>query len=228
MVIDKISPVIGYDIWPVDWNPVVQVFLLVAVNDFFRYWFHRWEHENEFMWRWHSVHHSSERLYWFNGNRVHPFELLIQSFLWAIPLSLVKAPVEIVFVAGLLTTTLSRFQHTNMDLILGPFDYIFSSPKNHRYHHSKQIHEGNSNYGGDVIIWDLLFGTFYLPKGKQPSDDIGVGDMPNYPQNWIGLMLVPFTYKRIKQEAEQLNISPETNQLPVDEDVEFLKTRKQA
>lgn len=228
LVIDKISPIIGYDIWPVNWNPVVQVLLLLTVNDFFRYWFHRWEHENEFMWRWHSVHHSSERLYWFNGNRRHPFEPLIEGFLWAIPLSFVKAPVEVVFVTGLLTTVLSRFQHTNMDLILGPFDYLFSSPKNHRYHHSKKIHEGNSNYGGDVMIWDLLFGTFYLPKGKQPSDDIGVGDMPNYPQNWIGLMLVPFTYKRIKQEAEQLTIIPETNQLPAEEDFEIPKRRKQA
>ena len=228
VVIDKISPVIGYDIWPVNWNPIVQILLLLTVNDFFRYWFHRWEHENEFMWRWHSVHHSSERLYWFNGNRVHPFELLIQSFVWAIPLSFVRAPVEIVFVTGFLTTTLSRFQHTNMDLILGPFDYIFSSPKNHRYHHSKKIHEGNSNYGGDVIIWDLLFGTFYLPKGKQPSEDIGVGDMPNYPQNWIGLMLAPFNYKKIRKEAEQVNVGPETKQLLMEEDIDIRKERRQA
>jgi sterol desaturase/sphingolipid hydroxylase (fatty acid hydroxylase superfamily) len=227
LIIEKISPTIGQDIWPTHWHPVVQVLLLLAVNDFFRYWYHRWMHENEFMWRWHSVHHSSERLYWFNGNRAHPFEPLVQSLLWGIPLAFVKAPVEIAFVAGLLGTTISRFQHTNMDVILGPFDYIFSSPKNHRYHHSKKIEEGNSNYGGDVIIWDLLFGTFHLPKGKQPSDDIGVGDMPNYPQNWIGLMMVPFNYNRIKKEAQQENILTETTTLPLEDDVDTLKKRKQ-
>jgi ornithine lipid hydroxylase len=156
------------------------------------------------MWRWHSVHHSSERLYWFNGTRSHPLEGLISSFLWAIPLAFIKAPVEIVFVTGLVGRTIGRFQHTNLDVLLGPFDYIFSSPKNHRYHHSKKIEEGNSNYGGDIILWDHLFGTFYMPKGKTPSDDIGIGGMPNYPKTFVGLMLAPFTYGSIKKEAKEL------------------------
>ena len=203
LVVQEISPTIGQDIWPSEIHPVLQVFLLLSINDFFRYWYHRWMHESEFMWRWHAVHHSSERLYWFNGTRSHPLEGLGSSLLWAIPLAFVKAPVAIVFVTMLLGRTIGRFQHTNMDLILGPFDYIFSSPKNHRYHHSKKTKEGNSNYGGDVIFWDILFGTFYLPKGETPSDDIGIGGMPNYPKTFVGLMLAPFTYGKIKKEAER-------------------------
>ncbi len=204
VVVQELSPVIGQGVWPGGLPPVLQVFLLLSVNDFFRYWYHRWMHESEFMWRWHAVHHSSERLYWFNGTRSHPLEGLVSSLLWGIPLAFIQAPVEIVFVTGLLARTIGRFQHTNMDLILGPFDYIFSSPKNHRYHHSKNIKEGNSNYGGDVIFWDILFGTFYLPKGEQPSDDIGIGGMPNYPQTFVGLMLAPFTYSQIKEESNRL------------------------
>lgn len=204
LVVQEISPAIGRDIWPSSLHPVLQVFLLLSINDFFRYWYHRWMHESEFMWRWHAVHHSSERLYWFNGTRSHPLEGLVSSFLWALPLAFVKAPVEVVFVTGLLGRTIGRFQHTNMDLILGPFDYIFSSPKNHRYHHSRKLEEGNSNYGGDVIFWDILFGTFYLPKGEQPSDDIGIADMPNYPQSFVGLMFAPFIYGSLKKEAEQI------------------------
>jgi len=207
LVVQEISPTIGQEIWPSSLHPVIQVFLLLTIADFFRYWYHRWMHESEFMWRWHAVHHSSERLYWFNGTRSHPLEGLISSFLWAIPFAFVKAPVEIVFVTGLVGRTIGRFQHTNMDVLLGPFDYIFSSPKNHRYHHSKKIEEGNSNYGGDVIIWDHLFGTFYLPKGEKPSDDIGIGGMPNYPKTFVGLMLAPFTYGSIKKEAEKIAAS---------------------
>ncbi|MBX2841260.1 MAG: sterol desaturase family protein [Flammeovirgaceae bacterium] len=203
IAVQEISPEIGQSIWPTSLHLVVQVLILLSVKDFFRYWYHRWMHESEFMWRWHSVHHSSTRLYWFNGTRSHPLEGLISSFLWAIPLAFVQAPVEIVFVTGLLGRTIGRFQHTNMDLILGPFDYIFSSPKNHRYHHSKNIEEGNSNYGGDVIFWDILFGTFYLPKGKQPSDEIGIGDLPNFPKTFVGLMLAPFNYGNIKKKARQ-------------------------
>jgi len=202
LVVQEISPRIGQEIWPSHWHPIVQVLMLLCIQDFFRYWYHRWMHENEIMWRWHSVHHSSTRLYWFNASRFHPIEGLVSNLLWGIPLAYVQAPVEIVFVTRLLGRTLGRFQHSNMDLILGPFDYIFATPNNHRYHHSKKAEEGNSNYGGDVIIWDILFGTFHLPKGKKPSDDIGVAGMPNYPQNWIGLMLAPFTYDRIKEEAK--------------------------
>ncbi len=204
LVVQEISPAIGQSIWPVGIHPVLQVLLLLSINDFFRYWYHRWMHENEFMWRWHAVHHSSERLYWFNGTRSHPLEGLVSSLLWGIPLAFVQAPVEVVFVTGLLGRTIGRFQHTNMDLILGPFDYIFSSPKNHRYHHSKKLEEGNSNYGGDVIFWDILFGTFHLPKGETPGDDIGINNMPNYPKTFLGLMMAPFTYGKIKREANRL------------------------
>lgn len=217
VVVQELSPVIGQGIWPTGLHPVVQVFLLLSVNDFFRYWYHRWMHESEFMWRWHAVHHSSERLYWFNGTRSHPLEGLVSSLLWGLPLAFIQAPVEIVFVTGLMGRTIGRFQHTNMDVILGPFDYIFSSPKNHRYHHSKKIEEGNSNYGGDVIFWDILFGTFHLPKGEQPSDEIGINGMPNYPQTFVGLMLAPFTYGKIKKESERL---AKVEQEPVMEKVE--------
>lgn len=204
VAVQELNPIIGQGIFPTSIHPLLQVFLLLSINDFFRYWYHRWMHENEFMWRWHAIHHSSERLYWFNGTRSHPIEGLVQGLLWGIPLAFIQAPVEIVFVTSLMGRIIGRFQHTNMDVLLGPFDYIFSSPRNHRYHHSKKIEEGNSNYGGDVIFWDILFGTFYLPKGERPSDEIGIGGMPNYPQTFVGLMLAPFTYNQIKEEAEAL------------------------
>ena len=204
IVVKQISPSIGQDIWPTSLHPYIQVLLLLSINDFFRYWYHRWMHENEFMWRWHAVHHSSERLYWFNGTRSHPLEGLVQSLLWGIPLAFVKAPVEIIVVTGLLGRVIGRFQHTNMDVIVGPFDYIFSTPKNHRYHHSKSHKIGHSNYGGDVIFWDILFGTFYLPKGEEPSDEIGIEEMPNYPKTWLGLMCAPFIYGKLKREAEAM------------------------
>ena len=145
-------------------------------------------HASELGWRWHSVHHSAERLYWFNAARTHPLEGLVSSVVWAIPLAFVQAPVEIVFVAGLLSRTLGRFQHGNLDLELGLFDYIFSSPKNHRYHHSRKPEESHSNFGSEIMLWDHLFGTFHMPPGEQPSDDVGIRNMPNFPKTWAGLM----------------------------------------
>jgi len=52
----------------------------------------------------------------------------------------------------------------------------------------------------------MLFGTFCLPKGKQPSDDIGIHGMPDYPETFTGLMLAPFTYGKIKKVASVLEV----------------------
>lgn len=191
--------------WPTTLHPVLQVFLLIVVMDFFRYWYHRWMHENPFMWRWHSVHHSSRRLYWFNGMRSHPLEQFFSRLIWVIPFTLIQAPMEIVFVAGIISRVIGRFQHTNIDVELGPFEYIFSAPNNHRYHHSKRIEEGNSNYGGDIMLWDHLFGTFHLPKSGRPSDDIGVSGIPEYPQTWLGLMLAPFRIGMWRQAGRRFH-----------------------
>jgi ornithine lipid hydroxylase len=197
IAVDAIGPAIGQSIWPSSWNPIVQVFLLLVVKDFFRYWFHRWMHEVPFLWRLHCVHHGVTRLYWFNGTRSHPLEGMVEGLLFAIPLAFVQAPIEVIFVSELLGRTIGRFQHTNIDVKLGFLDYIFSTPRNHRWHHSRSANEGDSNYGGDVIIWDHLFGTFYMPKDREPSDRIGIGSCPDFPKSWWGMMKAPFIYHRL-------------------------------
>ena len=74
---------------------------------------------------------------------------------------------------------------------------------------STETATNSSNYGGDVIFWDILFGTFHLPKGKQPSDDIGIDGMPNFPKSFVGLMFAPFVFGRLKKEAEAVNLGQE-------------------
>lgn len=195
VLVHQLKPHIGQGLWPAGWPMLLQVILLIYAHDFLRYWYHRAMHEWPLMWRWHAVHHSAPRLYWFNAIRAHPLEGLVQSFYWAIPLAMLSAPLEVIFVAGLVGRSIGCFQHCNIDVKLGPLDHVFSSPHNHRYHHSRLISEGNSNYGSDIILWDQLFGTFHHRKGEIPSDRIGIGDMPNFPQNWVGLMLAPFAWR---------------------------------
>lgn len=181
----------GRDIWPTFMPVVIQVFLFILIKDFFRYWYHRWMHEVPFMWRWHAVHHSAKRLYWLNGIRSHPLEILVQTLIWGIPLALVQPPAEIVMMSVLMSLSIGIFQHANIDTKLGFWEYIFSIGDNHRYHHHKTRRIGNSNYGGEFIVWDILFGTFHKPKNGSPVEDIGIGGSPNYPQTMAGLMIAP-------------------------------------
>ena len=182
----------GHSLWPSQLPVVLQVFLFLLLKDFFRYWYHRWMHEIPFMWRWHAVHHSVERLYWLNGIRSHPLEILVQTLIWAIPLALLQPSAEIVMVSVLMALSIGIFQHANIDADLGFWEYIFSIGDNHRYHHYNTDGIGDSNYGGEFIVWDILFGTFYNPRGDRPSEAIGIGASPNYPQTMAGLMIAPF------------------------------------
>ncbi|MEM7661230.1 MAG: sterol desaturase family protein [Pseudomonadota bacterium] len=182
----------GHDLWPSHWNPVVQVVLFILIKDFFRYWFHRALHEVPFLWRIHAAHHSVERLYWLNGIRAHPLEILAQAVFYAIPLALVQPSAEVALVAVILQLSIGIFQHSNIDLKLGWWEYIFSIGDNHRYHHYPDKGVGDSNYGGEFIIWDILFGTFHNPRDERPHDNIGIGTAPNYPMTTAGLYLAPF------------------------------------
>lgn len=182
----------GHNLWPDHWNPVIQVALFILIKDFFRYWFHRALHEIPALWRIHAAHHSVERLYWLNGIRAHPLEILSQAIFYAIPLALVQPSAEIALVAIILQLSIGIFQHSNIDLNLGWWEYIFSIGDNHRYHHYPDKGIGDSNYGGELIIYDILFGTFHNPRDERPHDNIGIGTAPDYPMTVAGLYIAPF------------------------------------
>lgn len=190
-LIEWLEP-IGRQWWPTSLPLAVQVFLFILLKDFFRYWYHRWMHEVPFMWRWHAVHHSVKRLYWMNGIRAHPLEILVQTLIWAVPLALLQPPEGVVMMSVLMSLSIGIFQHANIDAKLGFWEYIFSIGDNHRYHHYNTGGVGDCNYGGEFIVWDILFGTFYKPKGERPSENIGIGASPEYPQSMAGLMIAPF------------------------------------
>lgn len=182
----------GHGLWPVQFPAIIQVFLFILIKDFFRYWLHRALHEVPFLWRFHAAHHSVKRLYWLNGIRSHPVEVVGQALLFAVPYALLQPPAEIIMVAILMQLTIGIFQHANIDLKLGLWEYIFSIGDNHRYHHYPNKEVGDSNYGGEFIIFDILFGTFHKVKGERPHDRIGIGTAPNYPMTMAGLYIAPF------------------------------------
>ena len=82
------------------------------------------------------------------------------------------------------------FQHSNIELRFGWLNYIISSPQLHRWHHSKLPQESNMNYGNNFIVWDLLFGSYYLPKDRE-IEDLGL-QVTNYPQDFARQLKAPF------------------------------------
>jgi sterol desaturase/sphingolipid hydroxylase (fatty acid hydroxylase superfamily) len=204
----SLSESLGHGLWPTRWPLVAQGVLAVVIAELPYYWFHRLSHEVEFLWRFHSVHHSAPRLYWLNAVRFHPVDAFLGYVVQVIPLVLLGAGPEVLAWHAIFLGVHGPFQHSNIDLKLGPLNWIFSMSELHRWHHSTKVDEGNTNYGGNLIVWDVVFGTRYLPKDRRPSAEIGVGGMPQFPTGYLGQLAVPFQWARLKATANPDSIPP--------------------
>ena len=181
-------PVTG--LWPHRWPIWIQAILMVLTVDLLRYWLHRFAHENDTLWRLHSVHHSVEQLYWLNTARFHPIEKTLQMSLDSLPFLLLGVHAQVLALYYIAYAANGFFQHCNVHVRYGPLNYIVGSAETHRWHHSRVPRESNANYGNTVIVWDLVFGTWFLPKGRE-IQDLGLQER-DYPKTFLGLMRAPF------------------------------------
>jgi sterol desaturase/sphingolipid hydroxylase (fatty acid hydroxylase superfamily) len=157
--------------------------LLFFLEDLCYYASHRAEHGLRILWASHQVHHSSERFNLSIGVRT-PW--LHGAFLWVfwVPLALLGfSPLMIVTQQGL-SMVWQFFSHTGHVGRLGPLEHLLSTPSNHRVHHARNPRYLDRNFGGVLILWDRLFGT-YVPEREPP--DYGV---PGAPRSYNPFILV--------------------------------------
>ena len=178
------------NIWPKEWSIGAQAILMVLIADFFRYWLHRLSHEWIPLWRLHAVHHSPHKLYSMNVGRFHPLEKAIQFVFDALPFIILGITQNVLALYFIFYSINGFFQHCNIKIYLGPLNYVVSGPELHRWHHSKIIKDSNNNYGNNLIIWDLLFGTWHLPKSEE-VEQLGLINR-NYPMGLIEQLKSPF------------------------------------
>ncbi|MGD8607593.1 MAG: sterol desaturase family protein [Myxococcales bacterium] len=190
-----LSHTIDMPLWPSRWPLVVQLLLALLIGELGTYWVHRWMHENPFLWRFHAAHHSAPRLYWLNAGRFHPIDLFMQHFVAATPLVLMGAGTGIIALHTLFTAVHGLFQHCNVHVKLGPLNWVFSMAELHRWHHSKRLAESNTNYGANIIWWDIVFGSRFLPPDRQPPTQIGIESLPNFPPGYGAQLLSPFRWR---------------------------------
>ena len=178
-------------LWPHGWPLWVQALLMILVVDFLRYWLHRAAHQNDTLWRLHSVHHSVEQMYWLNTARFHLLEKAMQMTLDSLPFLLMAVDPTVLALYYVAYATNGFFQHCNIELHYGLLNYIAGSAETHRWHHSRVPRESNANYGNTVIVWDLLFGTWFLPQDRTVQQ-LGLQDR-GYRKSFWALMRAPFS-----------------------------------
>ena len=195
------SEAVGLGVWPRHWPMALQLVLAMVVGQFPEYWWHRMAHTVPLLWRFHAVHHSSQRLYWLNAARFHPIDTAVSYVLSFGTLTVLGASPEAMMLMAVWVAVHGLFQHCNVHLRLGPLNWIFSMAELHRWHHSLNVEEANNNYGNNILFWDIVFGTVYWPRDRDAKEVIGLADLPTFPQDYLGQLAAPFRWTQVVAEG---------------------------
>jgi sterol desaturase/sphingolipid hydroxylase (fatty acid hydroxylase superfamily) len=190
-------------IWPgVTDQAVVSLVIYLVVFDFIEYWIHRGQHQFNWWWGLHSLHHSQRQMTMWSDNRNHLLDDLIHDSIIVVLAQLIGvAPGQ--FIAIVAFTQLSEsLQHANLRLWFGRVgERLWISPRFHRMHHAIGIgHEsagrntlGGHNFGVLLPWWDMLFGTAnfelrYEPTGVRDQVELGRDYGRGFwAQQWLGM-----------------------------------------
>lgn len=142
--------------------------LLFVIQDFCYYWFHRAHHRIRLLWCSHVVHHSSEKLNLSTAFRQSVTYPLTGMWLFWLPIVIIGFPPESVIFAVAISLAYQFFIHTQLVGNLGWLERFLNTPSHHRVHHGRNPEYIDRNYGGILIVWDRLFGTF-VPERATPD-----------------------------------------------------------
>ncbi len=143
-------------------SPVVGGVFAYFVATFVFYWWHRWRHESDVLWRlFHQIHHSPQRIELITSFYKHPVEMVVNSLIGS---ALVYTLLGLSLEAGAAYTACTAlgefFYHTNVRTPRW-IGHFFQRPEMHRIHHQYGRHKNNY---GDIVWWDMLFGTYENPE----------------------------------------------------------------
>jgi sterol desaturase/sphingolipid hydroxylase (fatty acid hydroxylase superfamily) len=175
---------------------LVQVFLIMLVTDLAQYWLHRAFHQVPFLWRFHRIHHSIEKMDWLAGSRLHIVDVITMRSLSLVPMVLLGFSVEAINIYLPILALQSVFIHCNLEFELAWLQKSLTTPKYHHWHHTSDARHLDRNFAISLPLLDLLFGTYYSPRGKWPGAYGLTGN--KLEEKYIAHFLAPFTGERKK------------------------------
>jgi sterol desaturase/sphingolipid hydroxylase (fatty acid hydroxylase superfamily) len=193
------------------WGAIGVASLLVALLfDFSYYVTHRMSHESAWLWPFHKLHHSAEVLTPITAKRNHPVFDLMLGLVRVVMIAPASGAifglfgiVEFATIFGmtaliaLMNVTGGALRHSHIWLDFGPIvDRILISPAQHQIHHSMAPQHHDKNYGLTLAVWDWMFGTLYIPNGREELA-FGIADrkgtaQPQVHNSLKDAYLVPF------------------------------------
>ncbi len=190
----RLAPLFAFEslqVWIQSQPKWLQFVEIILIADLSQYGIHRMFHKVPWMWRFHSIHHSSEQLDWLAGSRLHLFDIVLTRGLTLFPLYLIgfsQGALEayLVFVAFWAT-----FLHVRFHPDLSWLESFFASPRFHHWHHASDPRALDKNFAIHLPLLDRLFGSYYLPPGKDWPAEYGLSHEEISPTYW-GQLIHPF------------------------------------
>lgn len=148
--------------------PALQFLVSFVLLDFTRYWVHRADHRIPFLWTFHRVHHSTERMDVTAGLRMHAVDFvqlsLIPLVLFGVLLDVSTFAPWVVSAAMGVGVFFDAFQHANLRInpknpLWKAWNLLLNNPHFHAWHHTRDGHIHDGNYGNTLTVWDRLFGS---------------------------------------------------------------------
>jgi len=169
---------------------IPQLFLALLVSDLFQYTGHYIFHKVPYLWRFHSVHHSTQHLDWLAGSRTHFVDLIAVRAISFIPIYVCGFSYSVFATYIVIVSFQAVLAHSNTRINFGWFKYIFVTPQFHHWHHSDNPDAYDKNFAIHFPFIDMLFGTYY-PMGKEWPESTGLGDVV-FPKGFLKQFAHPF------------------------------------
>jgi sterol desaturase/sphingolipid hydroxylase (fatty acid hydroxylase superfamily) len=192
------------------WQFGGSLLIFILVSDLYAYWSHRLSHLVPALWAMHSFHHSAEAMTLITGARHHWLETLITSACFPLMAVLFNVPPAIATTALFIGFLPNGCVHLNVRFGLGRYSTWVNSPQWHRIHHSVQPEHMNKNFAAILPLWDLVFGTAWIPGADEfPDTGLVAGENPGL----VEAVVWPFRHSRIfgklsRREDQRLSLQP--------------------
>lgn len=183
---------------------VLQFFEIMVLTDFVQYWLHRAFHRVPFLWKFHAVHHSAERMDWLAGSRMHLLEIICLRGCTVIPMYVLGFADPALYGYIFTVYLFSTLVHANLRTNFGRLERFLVTPRFHHWHHGIEKEAIDVNFAVHFPLFDRLFGTYHLPEdGRWPE---GYGIKTEMPKGFVRQHLYPFVRERkVPEESGEVN-----------------------
>lgn len=178
---------------------LLQIIFALIAMDLSTYWRHRFTHN--YMWPYHSFHHSAEEITWLTALRLHPVDYFTAMLFDTVILYFLGFEGTGIVLATLIMQVFNYFTHLNLNVSFRkPLRYILASPHFHRWHHATDKKAYDKNFCAMFSFLDIIFGTYYHPETLPGAYGLSPAEQKQVPKK-----LAPHVWQPIKKDMKKLS-----------------------